>query len=238
MSAADVIFLILFFLVPFLLFLVPILGVGFFIWYVLRRRVRNVNQSLGRLAGVVNGTMETGTLLPRARLIGTYKGMPVEARLQMNRQGFVREPGESQLVFTSADDLGSGGYLYELSAGSGGGGKDWSAVRGTKGEASWRVETGYGDASDSPPQDGGAGGPSWHIKTEDEALRERLLGSGAPAALQSLPGHPGIVRCTAGRLWFRSRLDSLDEVPDPDRFKAQLDAFTDLAETNRQVNVG
>ncbi len=82
MSAADVIFLVLFFLVPFLLFLVPILGVGFFIWHVLRRRVRNVNQSLGKLAGVVNGTMETGTLLPRARLIGTHEGVPVEARLR------------------------------------------------------------------------------------------------------------------------------------------------------------
>ena len=236
MSAADVIFLILFFLVPFLVFLLPILGVGFLIWYVIRRRVRNVNQSLGKLADVVNGTMETGTLLPRARLTGTHEGVPVEARLQMNRQGSVHGPGESGLVYTSADDLGSGGYLYELSTGSGGG-RDWSAVRGTEGEASWRVETGYGNASDLPPQEG-VEGFSWHIKTEDEALRQRLLGSGAPAALQNLPGYPGIVRYTAGRLWYRSRLDSLNDVPDPDRFKAQLDAFTDLAEINRQVNVG
>jgi hypothetical protein len=239
MSAADVIFLILFFLVPSLLFLLPILGVGFFIWYVLRRRVRNVNQSLGKLAGVVNGTMETGTLLPRARLTGTHEGVPVEARLQMNRQGFIHGAGEphSQLVYTSADDLGSGGYLYELSTGSDAGGRGWSAVRGTEGEASWHVETGYGNASDPPPQEG-VEASSWHIKTEDEALRQRLLGSGALAALQNLSGYPGIVRYGAGRLWYRSRLDSLDDVPDPDRFRAQLGAFTDLAEINRQVNVG
>ena len=237
MSGADIVFLLLF-LLPFLFMLALIGGGAALIWFLLRRRVNNVSQRLGALASVVNGTLESGSVLPRARLTGTHDGIPIEARLMMNRQSMDREPGESALIYTSADDFGSGGYLYELSTSRGGGGEDWVAVRGVTGESYWRYETpgGYTPMG-SHPQDGVVDA-AWHIKSENEALAQRLLDSGAATTLQKLPDYPSKVDYTAGRLRYRSRLDSLNAAPDPERFEAQLDAFADLVEINRKVNPG
>jgi hypothetical protein len=84
----------------------------------------------------------------------------------------------------------------------------------------------------------GMGADGWEIKTRDEALKQRLAQSGLMTMAQNGSGETSITNDgDKGTLLYRTRIDSLYDLPTPDVFKGQLDLLTKLVNVNRQVNV-
>jgi hypothetical protein len=78
----------------------------------------------------------------------------------------------------------------------------------------------------------------WHIKTDNEALKQRLKESGAVELVKQYPGHPKVsYRADKGSLEYESFANDDTYVPARDEFQRHLNLMTQLAELNEQINV-
>lgn len=85
----------------------------------------------------------------------------------------------------------------------------------------------------------GTGVKTWRVKSKDDALARRLTESGAVTALQTWGSQPEITyKSKSGTLHYWQRVDGMYDVPSPEEFAAQLDLLSNLANLNRQVNIG
>jgi hypothetical protein len=78
----------------------------------------------------------------------------------------------------------------------------------------------------------------WHIKTDNEALKQRLIDAGAVELVKQDPGHPKVsYRADKGSLEYESFANDETYVPARDEFQRHLNLMTQLAELNEQINV-
>lgn len=126
-------------------------------------------------------------------------------------------PVQARINAVSSDD--STEYFYELTLTPGAQGKDWAL-------------------SYTGDKMLGLGAKSWHIKTKDEALQQRLASLGVLDTIQQWPSTPEIVhKARPGTLKYEQQVNSMFALPAPDQFKAQLDLLARLAQINAQANV-
>ena len=79
---------------------------------------------------------------------------------------------------------------------------------------------------------------SWHIKSGDEAIRQRLREAGAVELVEQDRWRPKVrYRADRGTLEYARFVVEADSVPAPDEFKAQLDLLARLADMNEELNV-
>lgn len=117
-----------------------------------------------------------------------------------------------------SDSENSTEYFYQLTVTPGTQGQDWSlAYTGDKLL--------------------GMGKKSWHIKTKNEALKQRLTESGAVAALEQWGSYPEVAyKAKQGTLKYETKVNGMFSLPSIEQFQAQLELMQHLAQTNRQVN--
>jgi hypothetical protein len=78
----------------------------------------------------------------------------------------------------------------------------------------------------------------WQIKTDNEALKQRLKESGAVELIKQEPGHPKVsYRADKGSLEYESFAHDDTYVPARDEFQRHLNLMTQLAELNEKTNV-
>lgn len=124
-----------------------------------------------------------------------------------------------QARINSVSDDNSTDYYYELTVTPGMQGKDWSL-------------------SYTGDKMLGLGAKSWHVKTKDEALKQRLMDAGAIRTMDSWQGHPSVVyKAKNGALKYETKVNGMFAIPSADEFKAQLDLLTHLGTINGQANV-
>lgn len=121
-------------------------------------------------------------------------------------------------VKTVSDSDNSTEYYYELALTQAGQGKDWALNYG-------------GDKLL------GMGKKAWHVKTRDEALKQRLTDAGALALVEQWPGYPDVAyKAKTGTLQYTTQVKTMFAIPAPDEFRAQLDLLNNLAQINQQTN--
>lgn len=77
------------------------------------------------------------------------------------------------------------------------------------------------------------GKDEWYVKTPEEGVQQQLIQSGVLAEMQRWESHPTIsYRAQSGTLIYEERVN----IPQPERFQAQLDLLLRIAEMNTQVN--
>lgn len=83
----------------------------------------------------------------------------------------------------------------------------------------------------------GFGEKRWHVATKDDALKERLNGSGVVAAMSQWGAYPTIsFRAKNGELEYRERVRNAFDLPAPPRFQQQLELLAHFSQVNEQVN--
>ena len=125
-----------------------------------------------------------------------------------------------QARINAVSDDNSTDYFYELVLTPGAQGKDWSL-------------------SYTGDKLLGMGAKSWHVKTKDEGLKQRIADGGAMATIQQWPGFPEVTyKAKQGTLKYAIQVNGMYALPSADEFKAQLGLLAGLADVNRQVNQG
>jgi hypothetical protein len=131
---------------------------------------------------------------------------------------FERMPVEARISATG--DESATEYFYELTMTPGPQGKDWGLYY-------------IGDHLL------GMGPKSWHLKTKDDALKQRLSGAGVLQAIEQWAGYPAVsYKAKRGTLKYCAKVKNMYAIPGVDEFRAQLALLVRLAEANRQANVG
>jgi hypothetical protein len=127
------------------------------------------------------------------------------------------KPVQARINSVGGDD--STKYYYELTMTPGPQGKDWSL-------------------SYTGDKLLGLGQKSWHVKTKDEALKQRLIDDGALALIERWSGYPDVsYKANKGVLKYEHEVRNMHALPAPEQFKQQLDLLNRLAQINQQVNV-
>jgi hypothetical protein len=148
-----------------------------------------------------------------APLAGFVSGTAKGSKLTGTFNGM---PAQARINAVSDDN--STDYFFELVLTPGAQGKDWSL-------------------SYTGDKLLGMGAKSWHVKTKDEGLKQRLSDGGALATIQQWSGFPEITyKSKAGTLKYSVQVNGMYAIPGLDEFKTQLELLSRLAEVNRQVN--
>ncbi len=122
-----------------------------------------------------------------------------------------------QARINAVSDDNSTDYFYELVVTPGAQGKDWSL-------------------SYTGDKLLGMGAKSWHVKTKDDGLKQRLAESVLPT-LEQWPSFPEITyKAKGGTLKYAIKVKSMYAIPRLDEFKQELELLARLGEINRQVN--
>ncbi len=122
-----------------------------------------------------------------------------------------------QARINAVSDDNSTDYFYELVLTPGAQGKDWSL-------------------SYTGDKLLGMGAKSWHVKTKDDGLKQRLAESVLPT-LEQWPSFPEITyKAKGGTLKYAIKVKSMYAIPGLDEFKQELELLARLGEINRQVN--
>ncbi len=122
-----------------------------------------------------------------------------------------------QARINAVSDDNSTDYFYELVVTPGAQGKDWSL-------------------SYTGDKLLGMGAKSWHVKTKDDGLKQRLAESVLPT-LEQWPSFPEITyKAKGGTLKYAIKVKSMYAIPGLDEFKQELELLARLGEINRQVN--
>ncbi|MFL6211524.1 MAG: hypothetical protein ACJ74W_21930 [Pyrinomonadaceae bacterium] len=78
----------------------------------------------------------------------------------------------------------------------------------------------------------------WHIKSSEEALKQKLTDAGALELVKQAAGRPDVrYRADKGTLEYERYVGEDTYVPTPDEFAAQLNLLTRLADLNEELNV-
>ena len=148
------------------------------------------------------------------RIAGLVNGTSKGSRMTGTYQG---APVEAEIKMFSDDDETT--YFYKLSLTPGGRGQDWSVRYG--GEKLF-----------------GSGEKHWHVKTKDDALKDRLVAARVLELVAVRPQHCEVkYKAKLGMLVYQESARNARDVPAPEQFKAQLELLARLAEINRQVNI-
>ncbi len=122
-----------------------------------------------------------------------------------------------QARINAVSDDNSTDYFYELVLTPGAQGKDWSL-------------------SYTGDKLLGMGAKSWHVKTKDDGLKQRLAETVLPT-LERWPSFPEITyKAKGGTLKYAIKIKSMYAIPGLDEFKQELELLARLGEINRQVN--
>jgi hypothetical protein len=122
-------------------------------------------------------------------------------------------------IRSQSDGDNSTDYYYELTITPGMQGKDWSL-------------------SYTGDKMLGFGAKSWHVKTRDEALKQRLIEAGVANSMAAWQGAPDVsYKAKGGALKYETQVNGMFAIPSLEQFTAQLDLLTRLAQVNQQVNV-
>lgn len=150
------------------------------------------------------------------RLAGLINGTSKGSRMTGTYMG---APVEAKINAVSDNDGGATSYYYELSLVQGGRGQDWSVNYGGE------KLLGFGEKR-------------WHVKTKDDALKDRLASARVVEIVAVRPQHSHVsYKAKRGALVYQETIGGAFAVPAPEEFKAQLELLARLAEVNRQVNV-
>ena len=206
-----------YFYVPTYLFLVlPLSFLFVFLCVVYSVRRSNVSRWIGKWNKLFDEAAGIFNVKTESKLLGMY-GTP---KLIGTCNGV---PFEAENTFVSTSEYGGSCY-YSLTITPGRWGKDWEARYGVEGMLDL------------------FGPKSWHIDTEDEALKQRLIDSGVITTLQNWAEHPTAVwvvwDAKKGSLNHIIKVDFYWFGPSPEQFKAQLDLVNHLLEINKRANVG
>lgn len=132
--------------------------------------------------------------------------------------GMYNEMPVQARVKTISDSDNSTEHYYELALTQAVAGKDWAL-------------------SYSGDKLLGMGKKAWHVKTRDEALKQRLIDAGALGLVEQWPGYPDVsYKAKSGTLHYTIQIKNMFALPAPQEFRAQLDLLTKLARINQQGN--
>lgn len=145
-----------------------------------------------------------------SQVSGTYKS----SKMNGSYEG---RPIQARINSTSDDN--STTYLYELALTAAPQGKDWAL-------------------SYTGDKLLGMGQKSWHVKTKDDLLKQRLIDAGAPALVERWDSYPQVsYKAKSGTLKYEQQVGGMHALPAPEQFKAQLELMSRMAQLNSQVNV-
>ena len=78
----------------------------------------------------------------------------------------------------------------------------------------------------------------WHIKSSEEALKQRLTEAGALELVKQAAGQPQVrYRADKGTLEYEIYVGERTYAPTPDEFERQLNLLTQIAALNEELNV-
>jgi len=148
---------------------------------------------------------------PLAALVGgAYKGHSMSGTYR----GF---PVRARLNAVSDGDNGTD-YFWEVRLTAAAGGRDWKLQYGGE-----RL-LGFGEKR-------------WHVAAKDDALKQRLAGTGLLAEMTNWGAHPTVAyKAKSGEFEYSEPARGAFDFPTPERFGAQLELLARLALVNRQVN--